>query len=58
MKMEKPASTNDSANPQSDDLTAEEVKACNIEAMMNGEECRLASNLFKFHLSGLNDERR
>ena len=37
---EKPASTNDSANPQSDkQYTAEEVKACSIEAMMNGEEC-------------------
>ena len=37
---EKPASTNDSANPQSGkQYTAEEVKACSIEAMMNGEEC-------------------
>ena len=37
---EKPASTNDSANPPSDkQYTPEEVKACSIEAMMNGEEC-------------------
>ena len=37
---EKSAGTNDSSNPPSDkQYTPEEVKACSIEAMMNGEEC-------------------